>query len=286
MTYVVAGVTGNTGTVVANSLLAHGEPVRVVVRDANKGDAWRSRGAEVAVADLGDARALTAALRGARGAYLLVPPAHVPDFRAYQKQVAEALTSAVRGSEVPHVVLLSSIAAQHPSGTGPITGLHIAERLLGDVPRTVVSSVRAGYFMENLTSSFSALEQGVLPSFLPATLAIPMVATADIGRTAATLLLEPPSASQIVELAAPPVTFNDVADALTRILGTTIRVQEAPLDAVVPTLVGFGMTEDLALIFREFFAALTSGHVRFEGTHRSVTAPTRIEAFLRDHLSR
>ena len=84
MTYVVAGVSGNTGRVAAQVLLDAGERVRVVVRDAAKGEAWRAKGAEVAVADLGDASALAAALSGAKGAYLLLPPNMASgDFRAY-----------------------------------------------------------------------------------------------------------------------------------------------------------------------------------------------------------
>ncbi len=63
--YVIAGVSGNTGKVVADTLLAQGKKVRVVVRDAQKGEAWKKRGAEVAVAELDDERrrSLTA-LRG------------------------------------------------------------------------------------------------------------------------------------------------------------------------------------------------------------------------------
>ena len=37
--FVVLGVTGHTGSVVAESLLARQQPVRVVVRSADKGDA-------------------------------------------------------------------------------------------------------------------------------------------------------------------------------------------------------------------------------------------------------
>src|SRR5437016_5265158 len=71
--YVVAGVSGNTGKVVAETLLSQKKPVRVIVRDAAKGAAWKARGAEVAVAELDDVPALTKALAGAEGAYLLLP---------------------------------------------------------------------------------------------------------------------------------------------------------------------------------------------------------------------
>src|SRR6266576_2040536 len=74
MSFVVAGVSGNTGKVVAESLLAQKRGVKVVVRDSAKGEPWKAKGAEVAVADLGDADALARALRGAEGAYLLIPP--------------------------------------------------------------------------------------------------------------------------------------------------------------------------------------------------------------------
>src|SRR5579863_8408986 len=72
--FAVAGVSGHTGKVVAETLLAQKKPVRVIVRDAAKGEEWKRRGAEVAVADLEDAEALTRALRGADSAYLLLPP--------------------------------------------------------------------------------------------------------------------------------------------------------------------------------------------------------------------
>src|SRR5262245_4067078 len=85
MSFVIAGVSGNTGKIVADSLIAQKRSVKVVVRDAAKGAAWSAKGAEVAVADLGDAAALGRALQGAEGAYLLVPPSFTePDFRAYQ----------------------------------------------------------------------------------------------------------------------------------------------------------------------------------------------------------
>lgn len=45
--YVVTGVTGNTGSVVAKALLDAGKQVRVVVRDAAKGKPFADRGAEV-----------------------------------------------------------------------------------------------------------------------------------------------------------------------------------------------------------------------------------------------
>ena len=85
MTFAIVGVTGNTGRAAAEALLAKGKSVRVVVRDAAKGEAWRAKGAEIAVADLHDPVALARAFAGATGVYVLVPPnMTTPDVRGYQ----------------------------------------------------------------------------------------------------------------------------------------------------------------------------------------------------------
>ena len=269
MTYAIAGVSGNTGKVVAEQLLRQGKSVRVIVRDAARGEAWKEKGAEVAVADLTDAAALTTALRGAEGAYLLVPPNFAaPDLRAFQDRVSHSFATAVAASGIPHVVLLSSIGAQHEAGTGPIAGLHLTERLLGAIPNVLLSSLRAGYFLENLGSSLGSVKAGgALPSFFPASLAFPMVSTTDIGTLAAELLLAPPPASRIVELGTER-SHADIVAALSARLGREVAVQEAPIEAVVPTLVGFGFSPSMAGLYAEMTSAVVSGLVAFEGHGR------------------
>ena len=76
--FVVLGVTGHTGKVVAETLLARRQPVKVVVRSADQGAAWRTKGAEVALASLDDVPALTRAVQGALGLYLLIRQTMAP----------------------------------------------------------------------------------------------------------------------------------------------------------------------------------------------------------------
>ncbi len=90
--FVVAGVSGNTGSVVANTLLSQGHAVRVLVRDAAKGAAWKAKGAEVAVADLqGSEEGLASAFAGAEGAYVLLPPLTRDDFIEVHTRAARSL---------------------------------------------------------------------------------------------------------------------------------------------------------------------------------------------------
>ena len=63
--FAITGITGQVGGVVARMLLDAGKSIRAVVRGADKGAVWAKRGCEIAVAEMADAGALTAAFAGA-----------------------------------------------------------------------------------------------------------------------------------------------------------------------------------------------------------------------------
>jgi hypothetical protein len=76
--YAITGITGQVGGAVARALLAARLPVSAVVRAAGKGATWAEHGCEVAIADMNDAVALTAAFTGAEGVFVLIPPIFDP----------------------------------------------------------------------------------------------------------------------------------------------------------------------------------------------------------------
>jgi uncharacterized protein YbjT (DUF2867 family) len=286
--FAIVGASGHTGSVVAETLLGQKKAVRVVARDAAKGEPWRARGAEVALAAVDDAAALTRAFAGAQGAYVLLPPnvqSSTPLDDA--RRVAAAIATAVRAAKLPHLVLLSSVGAEHEGGTGPIRGLHVAEREIGGTG-TTLTAIRAAYFMENWAGALGMLDQGALPTFLPAAVPFPQVATRDIGLAAAAALAEPPRASQVIQLAGPrDYSPDDVAAALSALTGKAVTARQAPLDAVVPTFTSFGVSAAIAELFREMYAGIASGHVAFapeSSAVRSVRGTTRIEDVLRGAL--
>lgn len=293
MLFAIAGVSGHTGRAAAEALLSSGARVRVIVRDAAKGEAWAARGAEVAIADLGDARALAEALRGVDGAYLLLPPRVAPGFREYQKATGRSVLAAVEEARPAHVVLLSSVGAQLAEGNGPIAGLHSVEAGLRALnaahPEVNVTLLRAGYFMENLQGNLGQLDQGLLPVFFPADLGIDMIATHDIGRAGASLLVEGPPAAgtaRVVELGGPPTSADDVARELSSLLGRTITAQSAPTHIMGQALQGFGLPADVAGAYQEMTEAMVAGIIRFEGGHRRLFGSTTLRTFLQGVLGR
>src|ERR1700757_1188082 len=72
--YVILGASGNTGSIIADALLSKRKRVRVVGRDAGRLQRFVRQGAEAFTDNMSDATALTKAFRGARAAYLLLPP--------------------------------------------------------------------------------------------------------------------------------------------------------------------------------------------------------------------
>jgi uncharacterized protein YbjT (DUF2867 family) len=265
--FVVAGATGKTGSVVAATLLERKQPVRVIVRNSEQGAAWKAKGADVAVASLEDAETLTSALKGATGGYFLVPSNYTASqYLNDRKRLIDALTAAVTSSDLRHLVLLSSIGAQIPTGTGPIRALHYAEGRLGAVAHSI-TIVRAPYFMENWMPDLSAARtQGILPSFLSAGRKIPMIAACDIGHIAAECVLDQPKGRRVLELSGPhEYSPDDVAAAMGEHFRRRVTVQQLPLRAVAPTLTSMGCSTDVAKLFEEMYAGLDSGRITWEG---------------------
>lgn len=284
--YVISGVTGHTGRVAAETLLARGQAVRVVVRDAAKGAEWAARGAEVAVADLADAEALARAFAGARGAYVLLPPnPSAPDLFAWQAELLAAFKSAAEASALPHLVFLSSIGAQWPTGTGPIVGVHRGEQLLQGLTGTRATFLRAGYFLENAAASLATLAEGRLVTFFPPDFPLQSTATRDIGELVATLLLEGPSThGAVVELGS-PVTPNETADAVGRLTGQRPALVDLPPTQQAEVMRGFGVPPQVAALYQEMTTGFIDGRIAWEPGRRHVAARTPVEEVLRGLLA-
>nr|HEX4318731.1 NmrA family NAD(P)-binding protein [Kofleriaceae bacterium] len=284
--FAITGVTGNTGKHVALALLAAKQPVRVVLRDAAKAADWKSRGAEVAIADVGDEAALAGALAGTQGAYVLLPPPAWGHGGLVADRAAKiaAIAGAVKRAKPAQVVMLSSIGADQPAGTGPILDLRRLEAALTDtgVPTTFL---RAAFFMDNWGSMLKgAVDGGALYYGAVDGKPFAQVATEDIGRTAAALLREaPPRGTRVVELAGPAdYTFSDVAAALSKVAGKPVKAVTVPIAAVVQSLVGMGAHQEFADGMGELTDGLNKGLLQFHRVDRrgDVTLDSKLRSLL------
>jgi uncharacterized protein YbjT (DUF2867 family) len=146
--YAITGITGKVGSAVARSLLAERLPVRAVLRDEAKAPEWRTRGCEIALAEMDDAASLTSAFRGAAGVFILPPSEFDPEpgFPEARRVIA-AVTAALAEARPGKVVCLSTIGADAPH-ENLLSQRTLMEQSLQEIGLPV-TFLRPGWFMEN-----------------------------------------------------------------------------------------------------------------------------------------
>jgi NAD(P)H dehydrogenase (quinone) len=280
--YAITGITGKVGGALARALLAAAQPVRAVLRDAAKGRVWAGRGCEVALAEMDDAAALTAAFSGADGVFILPPSEFdpAPDFPE-ARTVITAVRAALDAARPGRVVCLSTIGAQ-ATQANLLTQRTLMEKALGTLP-IPVTFLRPAWFMENFAWDVaSARDGGVIESFLqPLDKPVPMVATADIGRVAAELIQQDWQGCRIVELeAARRITPNEAASIFSKLLGRPIRVEPVPRETWEALFTSQGMKNPTPRI--RMLDGFNEGWIEFDhGEAGSVKAETDLETVLR-----
>ncbi len=240
--YAVTGITGKVGAAVARSLLSADQSVRAVVRDRGKGAAWAELGCDIAVADLSDATALARAFEGTEGVFAMLPPVFdpapgFPEARGFIDSMYAALAEAKPGK----VVALSTIGADGPQ-PNLLNALGLMENALKTLPMPTVF-LRAAWFMENAAWDIPSARQGSIQSYLqPLARPVPMIATDDVGRTAAALLQEQVQGQRVVELEGPQrVSPIALADAFAKALAHPVRPKIVPRDQWESIFRGQGM---------------------------------------------
>jgi uncharacterized protein YbjT (DUF2867 family) len=288
--YVVTGATGNTGRVIANRLLDAGKKVRVISRSSEHLKVFVARGAEPFVADLSDSAALAKAFAEAEAVYAMIPPsATSQDYRAEQRRASETIAGALQTAGVKHVVALSSVGADKPSGTGPVAGLHEFENKLNTISGLNVVHLRPGYFMENTLGQAQAIRAiGKVAGPLNGDLKMPFIATQDIGNAAADLLLKLEfTGKQTHELHGQrDLSYNDVAGIIGKAIENPgLQYVQLPAEQIKPVFIQLGMSANMADLILEMSAALNSGHMRaLEPRSAQNTTPTSYETFVSEQF--
>jgi NAD(P)H dehydrogenase (quinone) len=215
-------------------------------------------------ADINEATALTAAFKGSEGVFVLVPPNFdpSPDFRE-ARTTAATLSSALDAARPGKVVYLSTIGAQ-ATHSNLLSQHAIIERALRKLSLPI-TFLRPGWFMENSTWDLAPAKNGVIPSYLqPLDKPVPMVATADIGRSAAELLQETWSEHRVVELEGPQrVTPNEIASTFAHLLGRPVRVEAVPRETWESLFKLQGMRNPTPRI--QMLDGFNEGWIEFEG---------------------
>lgn len=266
--YAVMGITGQVGGEVARTLLAAGQRVRAVVRSAGKGEQWAGNGCEVAIAEVDDPAAMAQAFRDVDGVFVLMPSNYDPSPGFPEtRQVVENIRQALEAARPGKVVCLSTIGAQARQ-PNLLNQLQLLEQALNTLALPV-TFLRPAWFMENARWDVEhATGSGMIPSFLqPLDKPVPMIATADVGRVAAQLLLESWQGQRIVELEGPQrITPRQLGAAFSELLGKPIRMQSVPRDTWQALFESQGMRHPQPRM--QMIDGFNEGWIEFEGEPR------------------
>jgi uncharacterized protein YbjT (DUF2867 family) len=263
--YIITGASGHTGKRIALNLLKENQPVTVVSRNISHIQDLIQLGAIPAIGDLQDVSFMTGLLSNAKAAYLLIPPNFAStDFRKYQFDTADALSSAVEKSGIKNVVILSSVGAHLDKNSGVILGLHYFEQKLRKQETLNTLAIRAGFFMQNFFGNINIIKYMNIHGGFPINgdISFGMIHTNDIGDYATKRLLALDFSGFNTQnlIGQRELSFAEA----TKILGTAIGNPELPwvpftYEDAKNGMIGAGLTESLADLYIEFSKSINDG---------------------------
>ena len=284
--HVILGASGQVGSIIVNQLIEKGEQVKAVVRDEKKAGKLQKSGAAVAVADISDLPSLVAALQDGSTLFALTPESgHERNVIGETKDILENYRKALASSPIKKVVGLSSIGAQFETGTGNLVMSYLLEHAFTGMPIKQIFVRPAYYFSNWMMYLGSVMEKGILPTFFPPDLSIPMVSPQEVATYVANVIQKEEEDGKIFELTGAAYSSNDVAKAFSDALEKDVKAVQIPREQWESTLHETGFSPDAIRNFIEMTDVVISGKVMPEkkGTVQ-VKLKTTLKAYIQQYV--
>ena len=279
----VMGATGTVGGATLRELHARGVAAEAFVRDPDRARTVLGEGVALRTGNLGDERAVAAALEGV--AAVLLCSGHGPGMRRDQL----AAVGAIAASDVHRVVKISGSPVSITHAARAHTGAdHLAvEQALRATGKPSVS-VRPNVFMQNFIDQAAAVGHGALPGPDGAP-RVSFVDGRDVGRVAAAALVARGCPEEVLEVTGPEaLTWSQVAAVMSAVLGRSVTHYPASAEVAREGLLAIGrpqwlvdhVLEIAALLSDPQAAEVTDTVARLAGG-----PPLALRDFLREHAA-
>ncbi|TDK32150.1 SDR family oxidoreductase [Rhizobium deserti] len=251
-TIFVSGATGNTGRLTVQALLAKGAKVVAGVHSPEKADALKSLGAEVRPFDLSDIGAMTDAMRGTEGLYLVTPVSQ------HTETLTSNMVQAAKVAGVSHVVKLSGLDVD--KGDFAFAQWHFAAEEVIRASGLDWTFLHPNSFIQNFYGALPTIKvQGVYYNTY-ATAPVSFVDARDIGDVAATALLSRDHVGQIYNLTGPDsLSRDDVVALFSEAAGKSVQSVDVGGSQLIETFLGFGMPQTEAAATAELLGYTATG---------------------------
>ena len=248
---VITTPAGNIGRQVLEDLLDSGEQLRLVTRDRSGIPAETRQHVEVIEGSHGDPAVADQAFDGADAVFWLAPP----DPRAQSVAAAyvgftRPAAEAFKRHGVRRVVGVSALGrgTAWAARAGYVAGSLAMDDLIAG-SGAAYRALTNPSFMDNIARQAAAIKnQGMFFSPIDGDRKLPAVATRDIAAAASRLLLDDTwsGVGEVPLLGPEDLSFNDMAEIISAVLGKQVRFQQITFDAYKDRFVGFGMSDAMA----------------------------------------
>ncbi len=233
----ITGATGNNGKELVRQLTAAGQRVRALVRNPAEAAELNGPRIELAAGDFGRTETLDAALRGVEKAFLLTPVAE----RFVQWQ--QDFIMAAQRAGLKHLVKFSGMGARADAGAELLRLHHQTDEILrhSGIPFTIL---QPNSFYQNMFSSAKTIKaQGKFYWPLKSA-AQSLVDIRDICAVAVKVFTSAGHEGKSYVITGPEaLTFEQVAEKLSLLLGRKIEYVDVPLAAAEDGMRQSGMPE-------------------------------------------
>jgi uncharacterized protein YbjT (DUF2867 family) len=276
---VVTTPTGNIGQQLLENILDSGDPIRVIARDPSRLLEKTRKRVEVVQGSHGNINVVNQAFAGADSVFWVVPPQPQSEsVEAAYVGFTRPACDAFRSHGVGQVVGVSALG--RGLAVARNAGLVTASLAMDDLIASTGVSYRAltmPSFMDNILRQIEPIKsRGMFFSPMSGDRKLPTCATRDIAAVAAKLLLDPSWSGQgsVPVLGPEDLSFNDMAQIMSEMLGKRVRFQQISLEAFKARLIEQGVSEAMAQGVVDMTGAKNEGLDNAEPRTPQSTSPT------------
>jgi uncharacterized protein YbjT (DUF2867 family) len=281
---IVVGASGQVGSAIVEHLVSKNEPVKAVIRNPDKaGELQKFKNISIEIADVFDLSALKEVFKNGSSVLLLTPDdPESNDVMGDTQKMLDNYKSAIEGSRIKKIVGLSSMGAQLEKDSGSLKMSYMLEHNFTEMNVQKIF-VRPAYYYSNWMESISVIQdEGILPTFFPIDLKIPMISPLDVAKFLADLLSDNVEGNPVFEIEGPTwYNSKEVATAFGKVLNRNVIPQHIPREDWWKTMKEFGFSDDVAKNFIEMTETVADGKAK---PHRVGTILKKMDTPFKTYL--
>jgi len=277
----VTGASGNVGGAVLRELLRAGAPVRGMYRSAEEAGKAPA-GANPVIADYADRASLDRALTGVEKVFLVCAP--IPQLVELESNMIDAC----RDHGIRHVVQNSALGAGTYNKSFPSWHYAVEQHLqAAGIPATVF---RPETFMQNIPMYFGGTIKSERAFYAAERNApIAFIDVRDVAAVAARLLTSDGHIGKTYTLTGPDaLTYAQVAEKLSKLLGTTIQYVDLPPQQLKQSMLQAGIPQwqaDALVDLQGYYTEGPGAKITADVEQILGRPPIRFDQFLQDYAA-